>query len=277
MAQRLVCVFVLFATAGPACFAQGDRTALSNLSMEVTALQTIRVLRLTPDQMRTLRHWTPETAQQERIPKGVTASRDYRNLLAALHAALVDGEDDDKIDELVDQLMELREAEEPELNDAIETTDAARKRAPEVFAFLSARQLASYLGAYGEDFPDPVDLLRQALKEVHDLQGDDFTELRDNVAEQVALLIAGLDDAEARLIRLRVVKWLDEVQALSDEQFKAQKADLEAAAQRTVGKVSALRVLRNVVERDLAELLSNPRLSRALDVRLRRENKKLED
>jgi hypothetical protein len=276
MARRILCVFALLA-ASPAALAQGDRTALSNLSMEVTALQTLRVLRLTPDQLRALRKLAHETAQTERTHKAVTASRDYRKLLAQLHAALVEDEDDDKIDDLADQLMELREAEEPELDDAVDVTDAARKHAHEVFVKLTARQLACYLAAYGEDFPDPVEILRQSLRELRDLQGDDYTELRDDVAEQIALLTAGLDEARAKPIRERVVKWLDHAHGMTDEQFKARRADLETAATKTVGKVSSMRIVRNVIERDLAELLSNPRLARALDVRLQKESKKVQD
>jgi hypothetical protein len=245
--------------------------------MEVNALQTLRVLKLTPEQLHLLRKLAPETAQKERTHKTITASREFRGLLAELHQALVDDVDDDRIDELTDKLTELREAEEPELNDAVEVTDAARKRAPAMFGKLTARQLATYLGAYGEDFPDPVETLRQSLKELRSLAGGDYTETRDDLAEEVAVLVAGFDEARARPIRERVTAWLDQVHGLTDEEFKAQREELDRAAEKTVGSVSALRVLRNVVERDLAELLSNPRLVRVLDLRLKNETKQGED
>jgi hypothetical protein len=281
MAQRILWVVAL-CLMGPAAYAapqfeQGDRTELSNLSMEVNALQTLRVLKLTPEQMHFLRELAPETAQKERTQKTVTASREYRNVLAELHAALIADIDDDRIDELTDKLMELRDAEDPELNDAVETTDAARKRTSGVFGKLTPRQIATYLGAYGEDFPDPVETVRNSLKELRALAGGDYTELRDEVADQVAVLVAGFDEAKASPIRERVTGWLDHVHGLGDAEFKAQRAELDRAAEKTVGSVNAMQVLRNVVERDLAELLSNPRLVRVLEIRLKNESKEQDD
>ena len=65
-----------------------------------------------------------------------------------------------------------------------------------------------------EDFPDPVETLRQSLKELRTLAGGDYTETRDDLADQVAVLVAGFDEARARPIRERVTAWLDQVPAL---------------------------------------------------------------
>ncbi len=58
--------------------------------------------------------------------------------------------------------------------------------------------------------------------------------------------------------------------ALKDEEFKAERPELEKMAGEIVGNLSPLDVLRHVLAQDLAELLSNPRLVAAIDARLKK-------
>jgi hypothetical protein len=63
---------------------------------------------------------------------------------------------------------------------------------------------------------------------------------------------------------------LIQVRALTEEEFKAQRPELEKMARAIVGDLSPLDVLRHALVQDLAELLSNPRLAAAIDARLKK-------
>ena len=57
---------------------------------------------------------------------------------------------------------------------------------------------------------------------------------------------------------------------LKEEDFKAQRKELEADATKLVGDLGTMDVLRRVVEHGVAELLSNPRLGAAVEARLKK-------
>ena len=65
-----------------------------------------------------------------------------------------------------------------------------------------------------------------------------------------------------------MLKLLDRAYALSNEELVKQQADLRSAITKITGKATPLDVIRHVMEQDLAEMLSNPRLLPAVEARL---------
>jgi hypothetical protein len=246
---------------------------LNALSLEVAALQLVHQLDLTTDQMEAFAKLAKDAAPKDTTRKPARVSNKYRKTLRRYHDALVEG-DDDRIDELAEEIADLRDAEDSTLDDQVEVTDEARRLAPRALKLLGARQTAAYLGLYGDDLPDPVDDLLAALGRSHDSEDREWKELRDDTAQEVGWLVAGFDKDEARKVSDRASALLDRVHDLKDEEFKTQRPQLEKEARDLAGAVGPTEVLRHVLERDLAELLANPRLPAALDARLNPANKR---
>ena len=108
------------------------------------------------------------------------------------------------------------------------------------------------------------------MNKVRGLKDEQWKQLRDEVSEEVARLVAGLDTEKAGHVSDRVVQLLIQVRALKDDEFKKERPELEKTARQIVGEVGPLDVLRHAVERSLADLLSNPRLAAAIDARLKK-------
>jgi hypothetical protein len=206
-------------------------------------------------------------------PRKPKASDKLRKAFAELRDALLEG-DADKVNERTDQVDDLRSAENSDLDDAIETTPAARNAAPDALRLFSARQVHAYLGNYDEDdLPDPLERMTEAIRTARVLTTADFKTLCKEAAEEVGWQLAGLDDAAAKKVTDKVTALLEQSRRLSDDEFKAKQPDLEKAARDILGDIGPTDVLRHMAERDLAELLSNPLLPAALEARLKKAKK----
>ena len=242
---------------------------LAELSMEVQALRTLYNLRLTNEQMKELAKYAKDAAEPARKRNQGKASDEYRKVLTELRDALAAASDDDKIGDLEDAFTELEEKEKPDMDDSVEATGPARKRAPELFKKMRPSQLASYLGFLADDVVDPQDVLVSTMKEIRSANNEEWKDRRDDLAEELGWLLGGVDEKKAQKVNDQVVAFLNKVKALGDDEFKAKQADLEMEAEKLTGDVGPDRVLRNRVERTFAELLSNPRLGAALVLRLK--------
>lgn len=239
---------------------------LSPLNNEVAALEMLYQFQITPAQLEQIAKLAPKTARPAPLAKAIQVSTDFRKALEELHAALAT-QDDEKIGPLSARVEELRTAERPDLED-FEITDAARKEVPTIFASLSARQVASYVSDFASDFPDPRDKLLDALDEVRKLPGREWEDLRDEISGQVGWLVAGLDTEAEEKVAKQAAALLNRSRGLTEEQMKAQRAELEKQIDAITGKVGPSDVIRHFVERTLAELLSNPRLAAAVEARM---------
>jgi hypothetical protein len=239
----------------------------SDVTLEVNALQSLRQFKFTTNQLQKLRQWTKETAAQDR-PRDSKASKEYREKLAELANALYD-DNDDQIDSLNEQLDELRHAEKPSIDDGVDVTDAARKRASEAFRLLKAGQLAMYVGQIAEDVQDPFDQLMDGLEIVRRLKGAEWREKREEIADNVSHAVAGVDADKGEQVNDTVLAWLIRGRRLGEKEFDAKRGELEKEAREIVSNIRPDEVLRNRVEFALAELLSNPRLPAVLERRLK--------
>src|SRR5208282_5366892 len=133
------------------------------LSAEVMALQTLHQLQLTPAQLTALARLASATAPKPRVRKPAQASAKFRQKLTDLHEALVKGEVED-IQILTGEVARLQSEEKPKLDDSVEISDNARKKAPELVKMLTARQVAIYLVNYEAFLGDPAEVTFVALE-----------------------------------------------------------------------------------------------------------------
>jgi hypothetical protein len=239
---------------------------VTNLHWEVTALETIAQLKLTRPQLEHLAKLAAATAGKRSAAHPPQVSAEYQKTLQNLHAALLDDNEARIADETL-TLEELRDKENPDFEE-VEITAAARRQTPELLRTLGARQVMGYLADFADEFPDPRDKLDDAIEEIR--QTKEWQELRDEVAGQVAWLEAGLDSAAETKVRQRVVELLNRVHKMSDDEYKKQEDELARQIDSIAGKVGPTEVIRHFLERSLAELLSNPRLSAAVAARLQK-------
>jgi hypothetical protein len=256
----------------PRAQGKGVEGDVNVLSMEVIALQALHQLRATPAQLEELKRLAAATAEKVGPRRQVEVSDKFHKTLAQLRDALIEGKDE-RIDELNRTIDELREKEQPELDDFTEISDAARREAPALLRRFSARQAAGFLADFAENFPDPVEMLTGAFAEVRKLSRREWGAMRDDVAEQVGWLVAGLDEQAEEKAREQAAALITRARQLKDAELKKQRPELEKAARELAGKVGPTDVHRHFLEHALAELLSNPRLGAAVEARLKQQKK----
>lgn len=267
--KRLILAVAAATLIGATILAQEKpKATLNDLSLDVAALQTLYQLQATPTLMKALRELAPKTASTAaRAP--AKASDDFRRALIDLRLALIEANDEDRINDLLERAEELREKESPTLDDGVEVTDEALEAAPRVFRLLSARQVAGFTAALAAELLDPLEVMMEALPKVRSLANDDWREFRTEIGDQIGTLLGGVDSEKAGKYRDQVTQLFIVARGLNDDEFAKQKPELEKKARAIIGDVGSLDVIRNQIEAHLAELLSNPRLEWAVDARLK--------
>jgi hypothetical protein len=246
----------------------GPPTTLKQLSLEVSALQMLHHLSATPAQLQQFRKLATETRPKESDEKPGKGSDKIRTALMEVRQAFLDNKEPEHIDKLVEKLDALREEEKPDLDDDVDLTEAARRRAPEALRLLGAPQVAVYLSGLIGEVGDPQSRLVEALDQVRTLSADQWKEFRANFGDEIGRLVAGVDADKAEKVSDEVVQLLIVARSLKDAEFKTQRPDLEKSALKIVGEIGPFQVLQNVMENVMATLLSNPRLTAAIDARL---------
>lgn len=246
---------------GPAQIAPED---VNELSMDVAALEMLHKLQVTPAQLELLAKMRVTLAKGEPRQPAKVSPR-YRQTLVELRAAHI-RVDEKKIDELNERLDELQDKEDPDLDDGVEISADARGRAATVLRWLSPRQLSNYL-ADREEVHDPVELLVLIFERGKKRSGAVWDALKEQGAEEVAAVLAGVRESEYKEAVEKITTLLDMLRAKNMDAEKARKA-IEKLVEKLTGSQSGMDLLKNVVERDLAELLSNPRLNAAVKARL---------
>ncbi len=245
-----------------------DKIDLNDLHFEVVALQVLADLQVTPGQSKLLADLAKRTAEKPGPRRDVEVGDKYRKALLDLRSALV-ADDGDAIEKANGTLEKLRDKEAPDF-DEVEITDSARKHAPALLKQLSARQVVIYVAGVA-DFPDPGEKLLDALSQSRELTGKEWRELRDAALEDVGWLVGGLDAKAEQKAREQALALLNKSHRLTEKEYGDQKAALEKEARDLTGKVGPTDVVRHYMERSLAELLSNPRLSEALAARRKKK------
>jgi hypothetical protein len=242
-------------------------SSLIDLNLEVQALLLLHKFDLTPAQLGALRKVATTAASKEVARRSDKGSGPVRQVLIDLRGALLkDKRDDDRISELEEKLADLKDVED--LDDDVDITANARRRASDVLRLCTPRQVTNYLSDFADTLPDPLERLLEALDKAAEVSDAEWKRLREDVVDEVSWLMGGLDPKKAKLIGDKVDKWLGQVRSLKDTDFKKRRPELEAAARVFVAQVPPTAVMHHIAERGLAEMLSNPRLIAAIDARL---------
>jgi hypothetical protein len=249
---------------------QDEEIDLNDVSLEINALQTLYQLNLSDAQLRQLQTWAPQTARNGQKREPAKASKDYRDKLVQLRAALLDASEADKIDQLNEDLDELRDAEKPTVDDGVELSAGARKKAPDALRLLKVQQFTAYVAMLGDDLADPLDRLLDALPNVRTIKGDEWKQRRPEIVEEIVRRAAGVDAEKAEKLDDQITVLLSRAHSLTEAEFTAKRPKLEKTARDLLGDIGPLDVVRMTVERNLAELLSNPRLTAVLNARLKK-------
>lgn len=255
---------------------------VNDLSMEVAALRTMYLLKASPDQELPDRNqfnalWfiarNPTTAEPPRDRTPAKVSKNYRKVLTDLRAAFIVN-NEGRIRELSDQLEEITKDEQPELDDTVEITEPARKKTHRLLLYFDANRTVPYLAAYGKEFPDPFMLMLSSIGSAPKSaipSDDEWPDVRKFVIKEVSWQVGGsLNLKKQQEVGKQVAEFLDMAHKLSEEELK--KGGLPGGKMKTaIGKivnvVDCTDIIRNVLQQDLAELLSNPRLPAARTAR----------
>jgi hypothetical protein len=236
---------------------------LSQLVLDVAALESLDKLDLSTAQLQSLQLLARGAGGREERAAG-QGPEELRAALLTMRQALVQGHDE-QVEALQDRVADLLDADGVQVDDGIELTAPARQRAPDALKLLKASQVAAYLSEYADDVADPLEELLDAMTESREAEQADYDVRRDQVADNIALATSGLDTEKDKQVSQTVSNWLDQVRALNRQEFEAKREALEQEARTLVGQVDPLQVIRHYLERDLAELLSNPRLTTVLE------------
>jgi len=245
-----------------------DEIAPVELALEINVLRTLYYLKATPEQVQAIQKLAKETAGPDKKRERGKVSKEYHQLLVDVRDALAQ-DDEERVEELEDQLEELTITEAPELDEAVELTDAARKHAPKLLKQFRTHQVAGFIGMHADQIDDPLEKLQEALGKVRGWQLAEWQAKRGELGETIGLLVGGVDRAKAEKVRDAAIDLLAKARTMKETEYDEKRADLEREAERIAGKLGPTDVLRHFVEHALAEMLSNPRLSSAVEARLK--------
>jgi len=248
----------------PARAQRGGAARAANLEMEVQALNRLHDLEVTQEQLKDLKKLAAKVTPAKAPQQGKTPPA-YVSALAALRGALA-SDDEAKIADAQDKVDQLRDEQEIDPQTDVKATDSARRQAAAVLNLATASQIANYISERSDEVPDPVATLMDALDELRD---GDYEALKAEASSQVAVLLAGFDPADQEPIRKKAADWLDRAKAMSDDQLKRNRGQLEQSARAIVGQIDPVLQLRHWLEQEIAELLSNPELPAALTARIK--------
>ncbi|HEV3437663.1 MAG TPA: hypothetical protein VG122_09890 [Gemmata sp.] len=143
-------------------------------------------------------------------------------------------------------------------------------------AYFDANRIAGYIAAYGKDYPEPYLLMKKTVR--GDLKGswptpNVWKETREFAIKEVSSTIGGFDAKGRAELADKVKKLLDRAYGMSDAQLKKEWSEMgkglrgEVAAVSNWHKQGPTGIINHVLERDFAELFSNPRLLPAIEAR----------
>jgi hypothetical protein len=231
--------------------------------LEVDALSTLNDLNLTAEQLSAISDLSADTAGAEPAPPA-EVNANYAAALASLREAILT-RDEDKIDAAQQHVSDLEDQLDID-TPTPELTDAACAKVADAMKLLSPHQVVQYFAQNADDFPDVQALLAEAIDECRGLPKDQFTDLRDDVADEIST-VAGFKPTAAGKppIHGKIVNFLNKVHGLSDDDFKSQRSALVDEGKALVKDIPAISGIRNWFEHELAELLANPQLPKAIE------------
>ena len=244
---------------------------LNKANQRVMALDTLYEFDLTADQLNELKAACAATASQE-SPPAVKGIPKLSSTLKSLQDAILAGADDQRIATLRNQVADIVSASD-KIDDNIDPTDAALAKAPEACRLLKASQIAAFLAAHADEVSDPVEKMVGVVDQLRESSDSEAEGIIQATSSEVALLVGGLDDVKSKTVADRVSQWLKASRVGKDNLTPEQHASYAESARRIVGDVPAMEVLEHWLQSQMAILLSNPQLPKAIDeLKTAREN-----
>jgi hypothetical protein len=240
----------------------------NNLSLEVTALRSLRTWQATPAQMKALLGLLKEDFVKKTQREPAKASAKLVKNMRLLRQALIQDEEDDikTYSERVDILFD----EDEELDDAVEVTPEAALPARTALRLFTPRQVMAYLRSLEDDLPDPASVLVEALVDGVNVSPERWKKVREDAVARVVWLLLGLAPKESAKLADDARKWLDAHHKMKSEELNKQRSKLEEEVNKELtSRVMPTTILTNVAWHGMAELLCNPRLRIVLEERLK--------
>ncbi len=241
--------------------AEPPKQRVDELEYEVVALQSLRELDVTPEQLAVLAAAAVKSAGK--APGLPPATAEFKAALSAYADALAVG-DDDKIGDAEEKVDDLRDSLQVDPPPEVPATDGARAEADRVVALLTPAQLAGYVAEHSDEVPDPVQTLLDAAESMRSADAGEQASVKAEAAKQFGMLVAGVDPAAAAPVAAAAEQWLGKAQKMSDPDFEAGRAELTKQAKAMVVTVDSFAVLRHWMDRELVDLLANPQLGPAV-------------
>jgi hypothetical protein len=262
-ALLLAAGFLIFA-ATPRGFSQeAPLSPDAKLQMEVDALSSLNDLSLTSDQLSSLKDMASDTAGAL-SQKPTPMSDIYKSAIVDLRVALL-SKDADKIDSAEDKVDDLADKEDPDSQPDIDQSSAAKSKAEALLKMLSVTQVANFVSQNGGDLDDPAQTLLDAMHQCRGMSEQDFQDLRDDTSQELGIYAAGVNTSKTPAIIGKINRFLTKVHKLSNDEYSDQQSTLEDEARKLVGGMDPVNTLRHWLQDEMADLLSNPELIRAID------------
>ncbi len=231
------------------------------VALEVAALQTLHRLDLTDAQLEALARFSKSAASSEKPVGARKVTPAFTKALTAFRNALAAG-DDEKIDDLREKLAEIMDKEKIALDDRVAITDSARRNATLVIRMMQPGQVLAYLQIFDEDEVDLLEILGAAIENGANATQPQWKAIRDQAAAEGAWLLAGGEEIRHKMAAKMLAAVLDQHHGAS--KTKTSAPDLTKQVQQMTATLDPFVILRNAMEREVAELLSNPRLANAI-------------
>ena len=246
---------------------------LNAASMRVNALDAFYQLDLSAEQ---LRAFTASAAPMTGARAASAGDKQLAGLLGKLQEAIVSHGEDAAIAALRNQVIDYVNSSSVEVDDAIRPSAGARAAAKNLCNQFKATQVAAFLAMHADEVGDPMELFGRAMDTIRSSTGDaEFSEsaaeIEGQAAEQIARLVAGMDDAREVGVEKQVEALLKSAAEGSDAEFEKRRPALEESAKRIVGEVGPFEVVRHWMEEEVAGLLANPEMPRAAGLMLGRD------
>src|SRR4051812_11299590 len=80
--------------------------------------------------------------------------------------------------------------------------------------------------------------LTQAVEQGRKLSNEEWKEVRDETADDIAWLLAGADLTAAREMKAKVIPLLDKARKVPEKEWKTRKSEIEVQMTRLAGRIS---------------------------------------
>jgi hypothetical protein len=260
-------IFLIFCCAVICHGQENNARGLPHVQLQVAALVQIQDFQFTAEQLKDLKKIAGELTPGKVTSAGRLRA-DYSVALSEYRRALIEG-DPEKMATAQQKVQEARDKEKIDPEPTIEISATARRRASEVLDLLTPVQVAGYIANHVDEVPDPVQTMLDSLEELPGKSDAEYETMKKSVTELVAILMHGMNSSEQSQTIEKVGAWLDSARAINETELASHHTVLEKAARDIVGHTNSMDCLRHWIERDLADLLSNPDLPRVLTERIR--------